>query len=49
VTGFCDGETEVHSQQQWLPEMAETISKADLVIFVDASREIPLALCATDS
>jgi hydrogenase maturation protease len=41
VTGFCDGETEVHSQQQWLPEMAETISEADLVIFVDASTEIP--------
>ena len=41
VTGFCDGETEVHSQHQWLPEMAETISEANLVIFVDASTEIP--------
>jgi hydrogenase maturation protease len=41
VTGFCDGETEVHSQHQWLPEMAETISEANWVIFVDASTEIP--------
>lgn len=41
VTGFCDGETEVHWQHQWLPAMAESISEANLVIFVDASTEIP--------
>ena len=41
VCGFCDGGTEVHSQHQWLPEMAETISEANLVIFVDASAEVP--------
>ena len=40
VCGFCDSGTEVHSQQQWLPEMAETISEANLVIFVDASAEL---------
>lgn len=39
VTGFCDEETVVYSQHQWLPENAETISQSDLVIFVDASAE----------
>lgn len=40
VTGFCDEDTLVYSQHQWLPEMAETISESELVIFVDASEEI---------
>ena len=40
LAGFCDAETKVHSHQQWLPEMAEAISEADLVIFVDASTEL---------
>src|SRR5580704_13017517 len=35
--GICDPETEIYSQQQWTPELAEAISRADLVIFVDAS------------
>ena len=47
VRGICDGKTEVHARQQWLPEMAERISEANVVIFVDASREIPAgAVCA---
>jgi hydrogenase maturation protease len=41
VTGFCDEDTLVYSQHQWLPEMAETISEVAMVIFVDASIEIP--------
>lgn len=40
LAGFCDAETKVHSDQQWLPEMAEWISEAGLVIFVDASAEM---------
>ena len=39
-SGLCDPETEVHSHQQWMPELAEPISKAELVIFVDASTEL---------
>ena len=35
--GICDPDTEFYSQQQWTPELAEAISRADLVIFVDAS------------
>jgi hydrogenase maturation protease len=35
--GICDPDTEIYSQQQWTPELAEAISRADLVIFVDAS------------
>ncbi|HMD41558.1 MAG TPA: hypothetical protein VKH45_00665 [Candidatus Acidoferrum sp.] len=40
VCGFCDGETEVYCQHQWLPEMAEAISGANLVVFLEASHEI---------
>ena len=40
VCGFCDGETEVHWQHQWLPVMAEAISGANLVVFLEASHEI---------
>ncbi len=40
VTGICDEETVVYSQQQWLPEMAEAISESELVIFLDASEEL---------
>lgn len=32
-----DSETLVYSYQQWTPELAEPISKAGLVIFLDAS------------
>lgn len=37
----CDPETQICSQQQWTPELAEPISHAELVIFVDASASIP--------
>jgi hydrogenase maturation protease len=35
--GGCEPETRIHFEQQWTPELAEAISEADLVIFVDAS------------
>jgi hydrogenase maturation protease len=35
--GFCDPRTEILASQQWTPELAEPISRADLVIFLDAS------------
>lgn len=47
VTGFCDEDTLVYSQHQWLPEMAETISEVSLVIFVDASAELAPGEVAT--
>lgn len=40
-SGLCDPATEVFSHQQWMPELAEQISKAELVIFVDASADLP--------
>ncbi len=40
LAGFCDAETKVQCQQQWVPELAESISEAELVIFVDASAEL---------
>ncbi|MGB7847311.1 MAG: hydrogenase maturation protease [Candidatus Acidiferrum sp.] len=39
--GISDAETEIHSQQQWTPELAERISKAEVVIFVDAAAGMP--------
>ena len=33
----CDPATEFHCQQQWTPELAEPISHAEIVIFVDAA------------
>jgi hydrogenase maturation protease len=36
-SGLSDAETEIQSQQQWTPELAEPISKAEIVIFVDAA------------
>ena len=38
---YCDPEVEIRCAQQWTPELAERISKADLAIFVDASATIP--------
>jgi hydrogenase maturation protease len=35
--GLQDAGLEIHSQLQWTPELAEPISHAELVIFVDAS------------
>lgn len=35
--GYCDPKTEIRCAQQWTPELAERISKADLAIFVDES------------
>jgi hydrogenase maturation protease len=40
-SGNCDPETEILSHQQWTPELAEPISKAEIVIFVDASAGMP--------
>lgn len=39
--GHCDPEMEIRCAQQWTPELAERISKADVAIFVDASAAIP--------
>ena len=39
--GLCDPATEFHSQQQWTPELAEPISKAEIIIFVDAAIGMP--------
>lgn len=36
-----DPEIEIRYSQQWTPELAESISKADLAIFVDASTTVP--------
>jgi hydrogenase maturation protease len=47
VTGICDEETEVDSQPQWQPEMAKTISEANLVVFVNPSTEIPAGAVST--
>lgn len=35
--GGCDSETQIHFEHQWTPELAEPISEAEVVIFVDAS------------
>jgi hydrogenase maturation protease len=35
--GFCEAPTEIHASQQWTPELAESISKCDIVLFLDAS------------
>jgi len=40
-SGLCEPETEIHSSTQWTPELAESISAADVVIFVDASAVVP--------
>jgi hydrogenase maturation protease len=39
--GGCDPTTEFHFQQQWTPELAERISEAETVIFVDAAEGTP--------
>jgi hydrogenase maturation protease len=39
--GGCEPETLIHFEHQWTPELAEGISEADLVIFVDASAALP--------
>jgi hydrogenase maturation protease len=36
-SGSCDPETEIHSYRQWTPELAQPISEAEIVIFVDAA------------
>ena len=40
-SGLCEPETEIHSSTQWTPELADSISNVDLVIFVDASAVLP--------
>ena len=39
--GYADFDTEICCAQQWTPELAESLSKAELAIFVDASAAIP--------
>ena len=39
--GYSDPETEICFAQQWTPDLAESISKSRLAIFVDASAAIP--------
>src|SRR5271166_4276870 len=34
---FCEPETEIQSLHQWTPELAESISQSDIVLFLDAS------------
>ncbi len=41
LAGFCDVDTKVRCAQQWLPEMAEAISEVGIVVFIDASAELP--------
>lgn len=36
-----DPQIEIRSDQQWPPELAEPISQAEIVIFVDASSNLP--------
>jgi hydrogenase maturation protease len=38
---FCPPTPEFHCQQQWTPELAEPISRAEVVIFVDAAVGAP--------
>jgi hydrogenase maturation protease len=38
--GGCDPETQIHLEHQWTPELAEPISDADVVIFVDMSTAV---------
>ena len=39
-SGLCDPETHVYAEHQWTPELAEPISEAELVIFLDASASL---------
>ncbi len=38
---LCSAAAEFHCQQQWTPELAEPISQAEIVIFVDAAVGAP--------
>ena len=38
--GLCDPDTQIHFEQQWTPELAEPISEAELVVFLDASANL---------
>jgi hydrogenase maturation protease len=46
-SGLCELETAIHSSTQWTPELAESISAADVVIFVDASAVVPPGVVQT--
>jgi hydrogenase maturation protease len=37
VNGACGPDALVHASQQWAPELAQPISQAEIVIFLDAS------------
>jgi hydrogenase maturation protease len=41
VNGACGPDTQVHTDQQWAPELAQPISQAEMVVFLDASASIP--------
>ncbi len=38
---FCEPQTEIQCSQQWAPELAESISECDMVLFLDASATLP--------
>jgi len=48
-SGLCEPETATHSATQWTPELAESISEAEVVIFVDASAVLPPGAVQTRS
>jgi hydrogenase maturation protease len=37
VNGVCGPDILVHTDQQWAPELAQPISQAEMVVFLDAS------------
>jgi hydrogenase maturation protease len=41
VNGVCGPDTLVHTDQQWTPELAQPISQAEMVVFLDASASMP--------
>jgi len=41
VNGVSGPDTLVHTDQQWAPELAQPISQAELVVFLDASASMP--------
>ena len=41
VNGVCGPDTMVHTDQQWAPELAQPISQAEMVVFLDASARMP--------
>jgi len=46
LNGISGPETRVHTDQQWAPELAQPISQAETVIFLDASVSVPPGVIA---